>query len=121
MRWFSYPWETEIGVSSSNNSTTTSHDVIEAKAETATITAVLDPSRYRACLLQNNFELPGKTDEKGPRSSSLEPLQASHGHDKDVILEVSHEYLGNCNFIDGYFTLTCIILPEINFGRFEEL
>ncbi len=72
LRWFSYPWEVEIGGEGSK--TTTSNDAVEAAA--AATTAVIDPTWYL-----NGLEPLGKMDVEKPAPEQLE----TSGSDKDKI------------------------------------
>ncbi len=104
LRWFSYPWEAEIeGISAT---ITTNGDV-----ESETGTAPIDPTRYRASLLQNGFQSNDKVDEKRHWPVS-EQLETSNDSNKDNVLGVSKYYTCVCvyeSMVSYYIHSLCCI------------
>ncbi len=93
-------------IEGNSTTTTTSGDVVEAGA------APIDPTRCRACLLQNNFEPFDKVDEKRHGLFS-EQLETSNDSDKDHILEVSKSYI--CIYC--LHTLVTVLITYSNSSR----
>ncbi len=93
-------------IEGNSTTTTTSGDVVEAGA------APIDPTRYRAFLLRNNFEPPDKVNEKMHGSFS-EQLETTNDSDKDNILGVSKSYMR----IYCLITLAIVLITYNNFSR----